>query len=200
MNFTGERPTPEEGVDGSRIRYKSIIPFCLNKSVLDFGCGIGHGTYFLSKFVKQVFGYDHSSESIEDAIRYFPQIAFTSNLKVIDFSKISIISMVEVIEHFEKNDVETLLQNFSKLHKEMIVTTPNGDWFPYHPKTLQERTGFHTWHYTNVELKELFGRYFSFVEIYGNAFDESLGKFTGYLVYASNNEWKDSWITDIEMK
>ena len=200
MIFTGERPTLENGVDGSRIRYKSIIPYCLNKSVLDFGCGIGHGTYFLSSFVKDVVGYDHNQEAIEDAIRYFPRIAFSSNLKIIDFSKISIISMIEVIEHFEKHDIEVLLETFSKLHKEIVITTPNGDWFPYHPQSLQERRGFHTWHYTYIELKELFGKYFPFVEIYGNAFDESIGKFTGYLVFANHSIWKKSWLTDIEMK
>jgi hypothetical protein len=68
---------------------------------------------------------------------------------------------------------------------------------PYQPKTIQERRGFHVWHYTIDELKELFKKYYSFVEVYGHLFDPRINKYTSYVIYGNNKiEWDDRWLKD----
>lgn len=191
MKFTGERPTLESGIEASRIKYKSIIPFCLGKRVLDYGCGIGHGTYYLSKYAKTAIGYDYSKESIQEAKKNFKldNLKFVDSIK--DFEKhllndMDILTMIEVIEHIEKDDLDYFLSKTCL--KECVCSTPNGDLFPYQPKSKSERQGFHVWHYTEKELFKLFLKHYDYVEIYGIARDSNLQKesHTTYLVYATN--------------
>ena len=54
MDFTGERPSFDQEVEGSRLRYKSILPYILNKKVIDYGCGIGLGSHMMSFFAEKV--------------------------------------------------------------------------------------------------------------------------------------------------
>lgn len=201
MEFTGERPTLQAGIRDSRMRYKSIIPFCLNRNVYDFGCGVGQGTFFLSKFVKTITGYDPSIEAINEATKAFPGISFVSEFNTKHFECVEIITMLEVIEHIEKPVVEPLLKTFSERNSDLVVTTPNGDLFCYHPQNISERRGYHVWHYTEDELKNLFKKYFKFVEILGHLRDPLLltsGSFTGYTVFASNKiSWKEEWLNNL---
>lgn len=195
MKFTGERPTLEHEIYSSRIRYKDIIPYCLNKKVLDFGCGIGQGTFFLSHFAKEITGYDSNLEAVAEAATIF-NTHFTHSLP--DFSQFDIISMVEVLEHLEKADFRDLLHTINKT--DFVGTTPNGDLLVYRPQTKEDRIGYHVWHYSNNELEDLFKSYFKFVSITGHAYDPRIGHFTGYTIFASNKiTWKESWLRDTLM-
>jgi 2-polyprenyl-3-methyl-5-hydroxy-6-metoxy-1,4-benzoquinol methylase len=111
MNFTGERPTLQEGILASRMRYKSILPFCLDKNIYDFGCGIGQGTFFLSKFSRTIMGYDPSKEAIAEAVQTFPGITFVSEFNLEDLKHIDRMTLLEVFEHIEKPEAEELLKN-----------------------------------------------------------------------------------------
>jgi SAM-dependent methyltransferase len=196
MIFTGERPTLEHEIYSSRIRYKDIIPYCLNKKVLDFGCGIGQGTFFLSHFVKEITGYDCNPTAVSEAAATFNNIQFKNDFS--NFDQYDIISMVEVLEHLEKNDFRDLLNKINKI--DFVGTTPNGDFLIYRPQDIKDRIGYHTWHYTKKELEDLFKVYFRFVSITGHAYDPKLSHFTGYTIFASNKiNWYDSWLTDIFM-
>jgi 2-polyprenyl-3-methyl-5-hydroxy-6-metoxy-1,4-benzoquinol methylase len=201
MNFTGERPTLQEGILASRMRYKSILPFCLDKNIYDFGCGIGQGTFFLSKFSRTIMGYDPSKEAIAEAVQAFPGISFVSEFNLEDLKHIDRMTLLEVFEHIEKPEAEELLKTLSENVGELVVTTPNGDLFPYHPQNLVERRGYHLWHYTESELRNLFRKYFKFVEITGHLRDpllSSAGNFTGYVIFASNKiTWKEEWLTEL---
>jgi 2-polyprenyl-3-methyl-5-hydroxy-6-metoxy-1,4-benzoquinol methylase len=181
------------------MRYKSILPFCLDKNIYDFGCGIGQGTFFLSKFAKTIIGYDPSKEAVAEAIQTFPGISFVSEFNMEDLKQVDRVTMLEVFEHLEKTEAEELLKILCG--NELVVTTPNGDLFPYHPQTWAERRGYHVWHYTESELRDLFRKYFKFVEITGHLRDPllpSAGNFTGYVIFASNKiAWKDEWLTDL---
>lgn len=200
MKFTGERPTLDHEIYSSRIRYKDIIPYCLNKRVFDLGCGIGQGTFFLSHFVKQITGYDCDSEAVSEAKSVFgPDITFTNALP--DWNQFDIISMVEVLEHLEKSDFRDLLEIISKNAVDFVGTTPNGDLLIYRPQTVSDRRGYHVWHYSMSELELLFKTFFRFVSITGHAYDPSLNNFTGYTIFASNKTyWNDSWLKDVFMK
>jgi SAM-dependent methyltransferase len=199
MDFTGERPSLDQEVEGSRLRYKSILPYVINKIVLDYGCGIGLGTHMMGFFAKSVLGFDANKTAVEEACNNFfdRNIAFTNSFSTSILKYMDIVVLVEVIEHIEKYALPLLLADFSKKIPEIACTTPDGITMPYQPKTIQERRGFHVWHYTIDELKELFKKYYSFVEVYGHLFDPRINKYTSYVIYGNNKiEWDDRWLKD----
>ena len=173
----------------SRMRYKTIIPYCIGKSVLDFGCGIGHGSYILSHFAARVVGYDKSSV-IDEARTIFKRynLSFTSDLAN---DSCDILCAVESIEHLEKDELNKLLDRFKD--KVFVGTTPNGNYFHYQPMTVEQRRGFHVWHYTEDQLLDLFGRYYKFVLVTGCVMDPRIKVHTGYTILASNLAWDGSW-------
>jgi len=190
MNFTGERPTMQAEMRSSRMRYKTLIPYIFGCTVYDYGCGIGHGSYLLARYARSVIGYDVCKEAIEEARTRFsyPNLRFTDKFEISEWGSASVFVAVESIEHLERTELEMLISTVSKNTGAMLVTTPNGDQFPYHPATIAERRGFHVWHYTYKELQDLFGKYFPYVVITGHCFDPAFagGHFTGYTVFASD--------------
>lgn len=198
MDFTGERPSLDQEVEGSRRRYKSIIPFVQGKRVLDYGCGIGLGSHMLSFFAEEVLGFDKNKEAVKEAVNNFKKsnLSFYNDIfRMLSDIDIDIVAMVEVIEHIEKEDIPRVLEMFAKNIPELACTTPEGITMPYQPITIQERRGYHVWHYTISELEDLFKKYYKFTEIYGHLFDPRIGKYTSYVVYASNKMvWAEEWI------
>lgn len=199
MEFTGERPTLESQLESSRLRYKAVLPFCASKRILDYGCGIGHGSFMLSGFAKSVTAYDHSTEAIAEGNRLFKasNLRLTSRLEEQDLVDRDIVVSIECIEHMPQKELEKALKTFRDRIPSIVCTTPDGDLFPYHPKDESERRGFHVWHYTEAELRALFGRFYSLVDVQGVAFDPALGRYTGHLVYGSNAlaGWDEKWLS-----
>jgi 2-polyprenyl-3-methyl-5-hydroxy-6-metoxy-1,4-benzoquinol methylase len=199
MDFTGERPSLDQEVEGSRLRYKSILPFVVNKRVIDYGCGIGLGSHMLSFFSEKVLGFDFCKKAIEEADRVFksPNLDFVDKLLTDFLYGYNIVAMVEVLEHLEKEELSTLLETLSRNIPEIACTTPDGITMPYQPMTLSERRGYHVWHYTINELEDLFKKYYTFVEVYGHLFDPRIKKYTSYVIYGSNKiKWETPWIKD----
>ncbi len=199
MEYTGERPFNGEELFSSRIRYKALAPFCLGEHVLDFGCGVGYGSYYLGEVAASVVGYDASPEAVKIAWETLARsnVRYTNSLT--NIGRIDVVASVECIEHLERDELRATLDLMRS--QTWACTTPNGDMFPYHPATASDRQGFHIWHYTYAELIELFSDFFGFVEVTGCAFDPALKQFTGYLVYASNSRAiKDdpAWRTSIK--
>jgi SAM-dependent methyltransferase len=200
MQFTGERPLGENELYSSRLRYKTILPYCFRKNILDFGCGVGHGSYFLSNFCNNVIGYDKSKEAIEEAIKNVPSkynLCFTPTFPELNVN-LDCINSCEVIEHLEKEELLETIKMFSKLCDTFTGTTPNGDLLFYQPQTIAERHGYHLWHYTYEQLLDLLSKFYKYVEIQGHAFDPALKLFTGYTFYASNKiNWNNNWFLKI---
>jgi 2-polyprenyl-3-methyl-5-hydroxy-6-metoxy-1,4-benzoquinol methylase len=199
MDFTGERPTLGQEVEGSRLRYKSILPFVTNKKVIDYGCGIGLGSHMLSFYAEKVIGFDKNLEAIQEASNNFKKLnlSFINVVTVMHLTSVDIIAMVEVLEHIEKEDFLRLLDSYSKIVPEIACTTPEGITMPYQPRTISERRGYHVWHYTIDELENIFKRFYTFVEIYGHLFDPRIKKYTSYVIYGSNKiKWDDNWLKD----
>jgi SAM-dependent methyltransferase len=189
MKFTGERPTLEHEVESSRLRYKNILPHCRGKLVLDFGCGMGQGSYFLSRFASMVVGYDPDLEALQEAERVFaPRLNLQFTTAWERWSKlVDLVTAVEVIEHMEQHDLVDLLGTLEEAGVDFTGTTPDGDLLPYDPKTPEERRGFHVKHWRHVDLEELLSQYFAFVDLSGHAFDPRLGRFTGYTFFCSSS-------------
>jgi 2-polyprenyl-3-methyl-5-hydroxy-6-metoxy-1,4-benzoquinol methylase len=185
MSTTIERPETEEDIKGALSRYKMMSPLCKNKRILDFGCGMGYGTSFLSNF-GSVVGIDYDKNVVKKAGEKYPNIQFDSIVTSEKLKNIDIICSMECIEHLEKDDLNSLLRLFSSCVPEFVGSTPNGDMFPYRPKTKESRRGFHVWHYTHEELIALFKQFYDIVEIYGGAFDPNshVAKYTSHLIYA----------------
>lgn len=194
MNFTGERPTLEnkEEIKVSRTRYLSILPFCINKEITDLGCGIGHGSFFLSYHTtKNVTGYDICEEAISEAKQLFIRnnLIFKNlnSIEDLNLDNIDLITMVEFIEHLQHDEALDFLHRCSKINAiEIAITTPNGDQFSYHPKNPSEYHGFHKWHYTLNELLEICNM-FKFGKVYADIFDPQINAFTSYITITSNN-------------
>ena len=83
----------------------SFSKFIKNKTVLDYGCGGGYGTEYLSRFTrKTVFGFDISNLAISSASSYFSK----ANLKFLTKlpnRKFDVIVSFQVIEHLNKDQL-----------------------------------------------------------------------------------------------
>jgi SAM-dependent methyltransferase len=206
MEYTGERPTLDEGMSSSRMRYKEVIPMLTGKEVLDFGCGVGHGSYLLSHYAKRVIGYDINQTAVEEARQEFgdkENLSFTMDLKG-SLREVDTVNMVEVFEHIEFEELNQLLSDISSTNKDLVLTTPYGDYFKYNPKTKEERRGFHVWHYTYDQLNEKLSQYFKYVSVTLGVWDPVLdgkGGPTGLIAYCSNKQiWKESVYSDPRCK
>jgi len=172
-----EQPTREEELGPAKWRYESLLHHCIEKNVFDFGCGSGHGSRILTEIAKSVQAWEKHDEI------YKPRegVVFTENPVNVD-----IVVAVEVIEHIEKEEFYSLLKKWSTSYPEFVGTTPNGDFFPYHPMTMSERRGYHVWHYTREELYMLFSKYYKNVEVADIIWDGKIEKFTAYKIYCNN--------------
>lgn len=188
MNYQ-ERPCESQPGDiiNSIKRYECAAMMCKGKRVLDFSCGYGYGTNVFHKAGIDVVGVERDAPVIEEAKKKFPQCKFmVAEAFAIDLTQFDIIVSMEVIEHLEFDDRDAILKLFSSKVKEIIMSTPNGDMFPYRPKEKKDRIGFHVCHYAYLELDDIFRKFYSNVAIFGQAFDPRIGKYTGHLVYAAN--------------
>ena len=184
-----ERPDLSGGdFTNSRRLYHGAIPFVMGKSVLDFGCGLGHGSYFLHPYTLKITGFDIDPDVVKQANDLFqsPTLTYTSDLESI--KSVDTVISVEAIEHLEKEDLVEKIKYFSTVAPSIYCTTPNGNFMPYRPKTKAERRGFHIWHYTEEELRAIFCQFYSCVHIYGVLRDDNpqVNQFVGYSLFATN--------------
>ena len=80
-------------------RYEQALPYCAGKSVLDFGCGVGYGSYVLSRVSAEVVGYDVSDDALKWARFYAaksPNLTYAACLPEREFD---FITCFECIEH-----------------------------------------------------------------------------------------------------
>ena len=117
-------------------RYKFATRF-IKKShnILDAGCGHGFGSIFLSKYANSVTGGDFDEELVAHNNNEFESIQNLNfkKLNLLDpdpshIEKYDALVSMDVIEHFEKNDVESVTKNYSRLLKPggfAVIGTPN---------------------------------------------------------------------------
>tara|TARA_B100000989_G_scaffold109397_1_gene80282 strand:- start:2124 stop:2783 length:660 start_codon:yes stop_codon:yes gene_type:complete len=117
-------------------RYKFATRFIKKEhKVLDAGCGHGFGSIFLSKFSKSVIGGDYDEELVSHNNKEFLSIDSLEfkQLNLLDISKeheeqYDVVVSMDVIEHFEKSDIDLVANNYSKLLKPggfAVIGTPN---------------------------------------------------------------------------
>lgn len=122
--------------------------------VLDFGCGIGYGSFLMSAYCKKVFGIDRDGETIDHAGKWFGRdnIVYVHGETVPPDMTFDVITAFEVIEHH--SDGKALCRAFWDSLKPgglLIVSVPNQDLVPFE----QSKHEFHERHYTSKELENL---------------------------------------------
>ena len=117
------------------------LPQLSNKkiNILDFGCGDGNMTYYVSRLFSQakIFGIDSSRESVKQASKNHPQIKFkTNNKNIIEFDSNTFdLAYAAGVFHHIKFD------QHNKFISEIIrILKPNGYFVlfelnPYNPLT-----------------------------------------------------------------
>lgn len=155
-------------------RYKFALPYCKNKYVLDLGCGVGYGSYFLAKNgAKHIDAIDIDQKAIEYAqkkyrnskIRYL--ISDATGLPFNNTYFDCVVSF-EVIEHIKEyklylKEVKRILKKYGIF----ILSTPN---------SLGHRhstSAYHHKEFTPKELKNLLTKAGFKVELYGQFFEDN---------------------------
>lgn len=185
-NSSGERPEIilNKGVSFSRVDISTLARYSLStkfmslkSSVLDVGCGYGHGVFLQSLWAKKVYGLDIDQKALDIA----KEILNKHNIRNIElgvkpkilskFRKFDLITAYEVLEHLEKNDGTALI---TELHSHLnydgvfIVSTP---YIDLRGKTYWKH---HKHEYYFGELKRILLRTYKHVKAYYQVGDGSL--------------------------
>lgn len=176
---TGERPQIEtmfkEVEPVLQFAYRFTKEKIKNKSILDYGCGGGYGTEYLSRFTnKLVVGFDIDKKTINVNKTFYSGIdnlIFTDNLN--DLSSYDVVVSFQVIEHLNRKDRETYLFNIKKHLKKngiFVLATVNKNLTSY--KLKKPIMPFHVYEFYPQELKAKLEEYFNQVEMYGQISEE----------------------------
>jgi SAM-dependent methyltransferase len=171
MRWTGERPTDslieqDARYLGQIVEHNFAGQYVAGKSVLDIGCGEGHGSVVLAKNAREVDAVDVSEEAVALARQCYP----FSNLRFhrmgaerLDFPDASFdtVTSFQVIEHLP--DPGPYVREMARVLKPdglCVVTTPNR-------LTSVGENPFHVHEFSPGELKMVLGERFAEVTMLG---------------------------------
>ena len=122
--------------------------------VMDYGCGIGYGSFLMSAYCKSVLSIEKDEETVQHAKRWFHRynITYLNQDYVPKNLNINLITAFEVIEHVESG--ESLVKEFYEALKPngiLVFSVPDQTSVPF----KQEEHEFHHRHYTAQELRDL---------------------------------------------
>lgn len=133
--------------------YQEAMAYCIDKSVVDVGCGFAFGTFLLSLVAKRVDGYDVRipGELIEPRLQLPVQCKMTLNMLDLEKEPVpveaDICVAIELIEHLA--NPEFFLENLKT--KSIFFTIPcYGD----------KQNTFHKIEYSEESAKTLVSKYF----------------------------------------
>jgi len=169
----GERPqlkkTFEEINSDLRFAYQYVSQFVNNMSILDFGCGGGYGTEFLSRFTsKKTVGYDVSHVAINAAKSFFSTPSHLHFTYVLPQDRFDVVTSFQVVEHIEPRDLpeyfKTLCSHLQS-NGTIFIATPNKNRTSYRLK--RPIMPFHKTEYTPETFETLLRQYFHHVTVLG---------------------------------
>ena len=173
--FGGERLESKSSLSKNNllehlVRY-NLLPGSIEMTVLDLGCGAGHGSNMLAKKYKKVVGVDISEEAIGYAKNNWslPNIEFViGNSMDLPFedNSFDVVASFEVFEHL--NDWKKFLSEIKRVLKPkgiVYISTPNKTL--YSPGTKKPINPHHVFEMTIPEFKEALDGYFEIEEFYG---------------------------------
>lgn len=178
----GERGGPSELSTLANGHYRTMLKryifagrmFCEGKKVFDACCGRGWGTYILSHYARELDAVDYDAELIEQCKAHWDSDKinwkYASVLEPDAFPEnhFEVVTGMEIIEHFTKEDGERLFDNIQRVLK------PGGAFVAtsYFPDTRHQADNHatlnrpdHHFLWTKNELYQNLGKHFSSVEI-----------------------------------
>jgi 2-polyprenyl-3-methyl-5-hydroxy-6-metoxy-1,4-benzoquinol methylase len=169
----GERPplkrTFEDINSDLQFAYQYVSQYVSNKSVLDFGCGGGYGSEFMSRFTtRKTVGFDVNRCAVNTAKAFF---STGSNLEFTDEvpqERFDIITSFQVIEHIAPSDLPQYFKGIcSHLQPDgqVFIATPNKNITSYGLE--MPIMPFHKIEYTPEALEQLLKNYFRHVAVFG---------------------------------
>ncbi len=173
IGFTGERLVNKKNnlYKAHMALYKFACKFAKNRKILDYSCGNGYGSYYLSKYANEVVGIDIDENTIDYCRKKYSK----DNLSFAKISpkettkdlrkKFDYIVSIETIEHIK--DVLFFLRalkTYLKKNGIIFLTTPNNYQKIYPPKNK-----FHIYEYDIIELYLKLRKFFpqAQIDIYG---------------------------------
>jgi len=143
MRSLGERQYPKEpgsleGLDPDHVfRYKWAEPHLSGKSVLDYGCGVGYGSFIMSQTASNVTGFDVSEDALAWAKYYAKQMPNLEYLNQLPDKQFDCVTCFECIEHVP-DPAQTLDWIACHASDYVFISTPKprqaGSWSAYHTR------------------------------------------------------------------
>jgi len=167
-----ERIVPDEtsvGVVSWHLKkYEFATQFCANKVVLDAGCGVGYGGFWLSKVAASVTGVDLSAEAIGYASRRYgnPKSQFMmADLAALPVPSKSfdVVCAFEVIEHVP--DAAKVLREIQRVLRDdgvLVVSTPQ-----VKRTTTRPQNPHHQIEYSLADFRALLSPFFAQADVLG---------------------------------
>lgn len=179
---TGERPVLNKWFEEVEPVFGFAYVFAgekaSNKSILDFGCGGGYGSEYLSRFTKKgVVGFDIDKEVITTNSRFFSKIknlSFTD--KKSELGKYDLVVSFQLIEHFNLKSQAEYLKEIKDKHLKkdglFLLSTVNKNITSYGLK--KPTMPFHLHEFYPTELVKELKKYFRRVKIYGQMTEDMM--------------------------
>lgn len=172
--FTGERFIPHQTDPLLALehyhRYYLASRFADQKKVLDFACGEGYGSAFLSRYAQSVTAIDIDERTIDHARKKYcscPNLNFEIG-RCQDSPKQGEFDMAvsfELLEHLDTEAQAQFLQNVRRVLKQdglFIVSSPEKNEYA---ETYQSPNEYHKHEMTLPELTAFLGKYFKHVSV-----------------------------------
>jgi SAM-dependent methyltransferase len=149
-------------------RYVFARPWCIDKFVLDAGCGTGYGTAYLAESARRVIGVDLSDEALAYARGHYraPNVEFlAADLQELAFPGNSFDAVVsfETIEHLERP--EAFVDHAARVLKRdgvFVVSTPH-----VAITTRSPANPYHRVEFSRRDFEQLLRKRFRSVQMYG---------------------------------
>lgn len=143
-------------------RYLYTIKYIKNKVVLDSGCGLGWGSYLISRYPKEIISIDIDRDALDFAQMHWKEnkIIF-KNQSILELDllhkKFDVVFGFELIEHLTINQAITYLsQVFGSLKKNGVLIMSS--YFPESEESARESESkniFHLHIFTKQEIRRI---------------------------------------------
>ena len=147
-------------------RYVWAMEYCVEKDVLDVGCGTGYGTWLESIVATKALGIDMCAEAIEEAKQTFGGEFFCTTLEGVEIDKqFDVVTCFEVLEHLNNLDVGMeAIARYMKPNGIALISLPL-----HQPSEFHHRRDF-----SYQQWKALLSQYFDIKGIYYQEWEDDL--------------------------